>query len=432
MERCIDTALFGQVCDKCDGGAIYKILAECIEIFSILVGVLAILGIVIAGIMYATSAGDVARQTKARRRLIEVVIGIASYGLLFTFLNWLIPGGIIHSTLDSSTTSCPVEESTGPETPSEPEAESHPEHEATGEEPASEHESTPDPESESDPEPTPTPEPTATKQVKCPRNKNRSYQGSDSGLLDSYFRSEPSSSSCPSPYYATYEKSKNCPDNFHESGNWCIINSKIDVYEYERYLQANYINQDRFVRRTDGSTDATEAIMTPENKNHPLRDGGACGHYSQTFANNLNSGELVSNDAFAKTSGSSTVDYAKQGKTTGGNQTAGGQQIYDDGLTMEDVNNYPGGAGTAASFLVGNPNGTKRSDSKTEIGEAYNAALYHADSGWGQHMVTFIGVSKSCYKDRSSCDRDDLLILDPMGAAIKTLSDTDLYFQKHK
>ena len=107
IQRCVNTNLFGQVCDYCDGGAIFKILAQFIQILTILIGTIAVLGIVIAGIMYITSSSDVDRQTKAKRRLFEIVIGLLCYGTLFAFMEFIIPGGIIHSTLDDTTPSCP-------------------------------------------------------------------------------------------------------------------------------------------------------------------------------------------------------------------------------------------------------------------------------------------------------------------------------------
>ena len=108
IQQCVDTMFFGEVCDYCDGGAIYKILAECIEIITYAIGIAAVIGVIICGIKYITSAGNVARQTKARQRLYQIVVGILCYGIFFAFLEFLIPGGIINSTTDSTTTSCPV------------------------------------------------------------------------------------------------------------------------------------------------------------------------------------------------------------------------------------------------------------------------------------------------------------------------------------
>ena len=116
VEQCIDTVLFGKVCDYCDGGAIYKVLGECVEILTILIGALAVIGITIIGIKYITSAGDTAKQTKAKRHLAEIIIGLFCYGLFVALLEFIIPGGVINSTLDTTTTSCPapVEEPVAP------------------------------------------------------------------------------------------------------------------------------------------------------------------------------------------------------------------------------------------------------------------------------------------------------------------------------
>lgn len=62
-----------------------------VDILSILIGIVGIIGIVIVGIQYLTSAGNEAQATKARRRLLEIVIGIAAYAATYALLKWLIP-----------------------------------------------------------------------------------------------------------------------------------------------------------------------------------------------------------------------------------------------------------------------------------------------------------------------------------------------------
>lgn len=105
VQACIDTALFGQVCDDCNAGAVWKILALVIEVLSVIVGAAAVIGVIVAGIAYATSAGDVAKLTSARKRIIQIAVGILAYGLAFTFLEWIIPGGLLSS--NSSSYTCP-------------------------------------------------------------------------------------------------------------------------------------------------------------------------------------------------------------------------------------------------------------------------------------------------------------------------------------
>lgn len=57
-------------------------------------GVAAVLGVVIAGVMYMTARDNEAQVTKAKTRLYEVVIGLIAWAVMFAVLNWLIPGSL--------------------------------------------------------------------------------------------------------------------------------------------------------------------------------------------------------------------------------------------------------------------------------------------------------------------------------------------------
>lgn len=107
-EQCIDTILFGQVCDKCDGGAILKVVSEVFKFMSASVLLLAVIGVIICGVMIMTARDNPAQVAKGRKRLIDVIIGLVVYAFMFVIANFLIPGGIMNSTLDSSTSSCPA------------------------------------------------------------------------------------------------------------------------------------------------------------------------------------------------------------------------------------------------------------------------------------------------------------------------------------
>lgn len=83
-----------------DEGGIWHILSLILDIMSIGVGILGVIGIMIAGIQYLT-AGDKEEQTvKAKRRIYEIVIGLVLYAVLFVGLEWLLPGGVIRSESD--------------------------------------------------------------------------------------------------------------------------------------------------------------------------------------------------------------------------------------------------------------------------------------------------------------------------------------------
>lgn len=86
------------VCSKAnDGttsGGVFSFLKWVLVIMNALVGVAAVGGVIWAGILY-TSAGDKADQVKkAKTIIIDVVIGLVAYGLMFLALNWIVPGGV--------------------------------------------------------------------------------------------------------------------------------------------------------------------------------------------------------------------------------------------------------------------------------------------------------------------------------------------------
>ncbi len=55
------------------------------------VGVLGFTGIIIVGIQYLTAAGDAAKMTRAKRRMIEIVIGLVLYMFSYSLIRWLSP-----------------------------------------------------------------------------------------------------------------------------------------------------------------------------------------------------------------------------------------------------------------------------------------------------------------------------------------------------
>lgn len=72
----------------------WGILVLAIKIMTAGVGVLAVAGIVYGSILY-TSAGDSSEKvSKAREVIRNVVIGILAYALMYSVLNFIIPGGL--------------------------------------------------------------------------------------------------------------------------------------------------------------------------------------------------------------------------------------------------------------------------------------------------------------------------------------------------
>ena len=87
-DNCVETTFFGR---KCGSDGIIEVLYVVINVLSACVVVLAILGIVISGIQYLTASGNEEQLKKSKRRIFEIIIGIAAYALIYGFLNWLLP-----------------------------------------------------------------------------------------------------------------------------------------------------------------------------------------------------------------------------------------------------------------------------------------------------------------------------------------------------
>ena len=66
----VDTAIL-----ECEGGGtagIWSVLSLAVNIFSVLVGIVAVIGITLFGIQYLTAGGDVAKATKAKSRMFQI------------------------------------------------------------------------------------------------------------------------------------------------------------------------------------------------------------------------------------------------------------------------------------------------------------------------------------------------------------------------
>ena len=63
-----------------------------LDIMTVGVGVLGIIGITIVGIQYLTAGGSEDKTRKAKRRMFEIVIGLVAYVLIYAILKWLMPG----------------------------------------------------------------------------------------------------------------------------------------------------------------------------------------------------------------------------------------------------------------------------------------------------------------------------------------------------
>jgi hypothetical protein len=79
-----------------DQTGLWGLLLLAINILTAGVGVAAVGGIVYGSILYTTAGGSPEGVKKAREIITNVIIGIVAYALMYSLLNFIIPGGLFH------------------------------------------------------------------------------------------------------------------------------------------------------------------------------------------------------------------------------------------------------------------------------------------------------------------------------------------------
>ena len=91
---CVKTAIIGggEVCDDGNGSSIIEVLKLVVNIMSVGVGILGVVGITVVGIQYLTAGGSEEKTRVAKKRMLEIVIGLAAYAVSYWILQWLLRG----------------------------------------------------------------------------------------------------------------------------------------------------------------------------------------------------------------------------------------------------------------------------------------------------------------------------------------------------
>lgn len=79
-----------------DENGIGHILSFAINVLSVLVGILGVIGVAIAGAQYLSAKDSEEQVRKAKRRIFEIVVGLALYALMAVIAQWLLPGGSLN------------------------------------------------------------------------------------------------------------------------------------------------------------------------------------------------------------------------------------------------------------------------------------------------------------------------------------------------
>ena len=93
----LSTIFFGDIEDDGEGCGVFIVLNFILGILTFGVAIAALIGITIFGIIYITAKGNEAQTIKAKRRIVDIVIGLALYAALWAILNFLLPGGSLNN-----------------------------------------------------------------------------------------------------------------------------------------------------------------------------------------------------------------------------------------------------------------------------------------------------------------------------------------------
>lgn len=93
----VGTVLWGNVEDDGNGCGVYLILNFVLDFLSYGVAIVAVISIVAFGIQYMTAGGNEQQVIKAKKRIVQILIGVAAYATMYAGINFLLPGGKLNS-----------------------------------------------------------------------------------------------------------------------------------------------------------------------------------------------------------------------------------------------------------------------------------------------------------------------------------------------
>jgi hypothetical protein len=82
--------------DVIQNTGLWGLLLLVINIMTAGVGILAVGGVVYGSIIYATATDSMEQKKKAKMIIFNVVIGILVYAFMYSFLNFIVPGGVFN------------------------------------------------------------------------------------------------------------------------------------------------------------------------------------------------------------------------------------------------------------------------------------------------------------------------------------------------
>ena len=104
-EYVVETTFWGNLKDDGKGCSVFSVVNLIVDILSLGIGILGVVGIMVAGIQFLSAKGNEQQTQKSKRRILEIVIGLAVYAALFLIAQWLLPGGLLNNNTECGTMS---------------------------------------------------------------------------------------------------------------------------------------------------------------------------------------------------------------------------------------------------------------------------------------------------------------------------------------
>lgn len=82
------------ICPGSNGEGLYDVLALGLSIVTYGVGAAAVIGVIISAYQYITARDNSVQVAKAKNRILQIVIGLVIWVLIWGILQFLLPGGL--------------------------------------------------------------------------------------------------------------------------------------------------------------------------------------------------------------------------------------------------------------------------------------------------------------------------------------------------
>lgn len=97
-DPCNQTKPTNQSLTKCiSNNPIVKYLNTIVNVLSAGVGIVVVIMIIVGGIQYSAAGDKPDALSAAKKRITNALIALVAYALIYSFLQWVVPGGVFNS-----------------------------------------------------------------------------------------------------------------------------------------------------------------------------------------------------------------------------------------------------------------------------------------------------------------------------------------------